>query len=116
MKNSIEAIKAAEIPSGKPLETQVDLGCNFYVQAEVKNPQKLFVDVGFGFFLELTQDEALDFIGKKNQLLETKAKALTEESTKIKTNIKLVINGLRELQGLSPEDLTRKDHYDPLSC
>ena len=32
LKNSIGAIRAAELRPGQPLKTKVDLGCNFYVQ------------------------------------------------------------------------------------
>lgn len=114
LRNSIEAIQKAELPEGKPLKTKVDLGCNFYAQAKVTQPQKVFVDIGFGFFLEMTHQEATDFIEKKRQFLDQKADALTEESTKLKANIKIVLEGLREIQGLSSEDL-RPSVYDPLS-
>ena len=51
---------------GEPLKTKVDLGCNFYCQARVPDPTKIFVSVGLGFFVELTLDEALEFISKKD--------------------------------------------------
>ena len=100
LKNSIEALKFADLPEGQPLKTKVDLGCNFYAKASVKNPQKVFVDVGLGLFLELTHDEALNFIEKKTKSLDEKVAKLTQESSKIKANIKVVLHGLRELQGL----------------
>ena len=99
LKNSIEAIKASNLPKGQPLKTKVDLGSNFYAKASVPNPEVLFVDVGLGFFLEMTYDEALDFIGQKTKLLDQKAEVLTKESSKIKANIKIVLHGLREIQG-----------------
>ena len=68
----------------------------------MKNPQKVFVDVGLGFFVELTHDEAIAFIEKKTKLLDKKTDKLTQASTKIKANIKLVLHGLRELQGMPP--------------
>ena len=96
LKNSIEALQTTGFP--KPLKTRVDLGCNFYMRANVAEPEKIFVDVGLGFFLELGPKEAIEFIDKKTKFLQTKADNLTEESTKIKANIKIVIHGLRELQ------------------
>ncbi|XP_073496552.1 protein UXT isoform X2 [Phyllobates terribilis] len=66
LKNVIQRLK--ELESG-PLQTQVDLGCNFYVNAEVPDSSKIFVALGFGFFAELTLDEALRFIEKKNKML-----------------------------------------------
>jgi len=115
LKNSIEAIKFAEIPEGQPLKTKVDLGCQFFAKANVKNPHKVFVDVGLGLFVELTHVEALNFIQKKTKSLEEKVSKLTQESSKIKANIKLVLHGIRELQGLDPNDLSAKPVYDPLS-
>ena len=115
LKKSIEALKSADLPAEKALKTKVDLGQNFYAKAKVPNHQKVNVDIGFGMFLQMNYNEALDFIEKKNRLLQDKADKLTEESTKIKASIKLVIHGLREIQGLSAEDLTKKPIYDPLS-
>uniref|UniRef100_A0A8C5MLL5 Ubiquitously expressed prefoldin like chaperone n=1 Tax=Leptobrachium leishanense TaxID=445787 RepID=A0A8C5MLL5_9ANUR len=65
LKNVIERLQA---PS-ETLETQVDLGCNFYVNAEVPDSSRIFVALGFGFFAELTLQEALKFIEKKNRML-----------------------------------------------
>ena len=74
----------------------------------MSDPRKVFVDVGLGFFVELTLPEALKLIEKKVKLLENKAKKLTEESCKVKANIKLTLEGLRELQNLTNEDLLEK--------
>eukprot|EP00731_Ephydatia_muelleri_P023651 Em0015g1234a len=41
------------------LKTIVDLGANFYAQARVMDPSRVFVAVGLGFFVEFTIDEAL---------------------------------------------------------
>lgn len=43
---------------------------------------------------------------KKDVELSTQADKLTQQSTKIKTNIKLVIGGLKELQNISLEHKT----------
>ena len=114
LKKSIEALKSADLPQGQALKTKVDLGQNFYVKARVKNPQKVCVDIGFGMFLEMNHTEALEFIEKKSKFLQDKADNLTKESVKIKASIKLVLHGLREIQGLSAEDLRNKNTYDPL--
>lgn len=104
LKNSIIAIQAAGLKEGEPLKTKMDLGCNFYAQAEVPNPQMIFVSVGLGFFAELTLDEALAFIEKKDKQLAGKAEAFTKDSIKAKANIKLVVGGLQELQKISLEE------------
>merc|ERR1712179_100283 len=103
LRNSINAIKLAELVPGEPLKTKVDLGCNFYCQARIPDPTKIFVSVGLGFFLELSLDEALEFIKKKDTELSKEANKLTSDCAKLKANIKLVIGGLQELQQISGE-------------
>ena len=51
LKNSIFAIKASNLLPGEPLKTKVDLGSNFYCQAIVPNPNRIFVEVGLGKFI-----------------------------------------------------------------
>ncbi|KAK0064252.1 protein UXT [Biomphalaria pfeifferi] len=112
LQSTIHKIEEDIIPECE-LKTKVDLGCNFYVQANVSDPSKICVAIGFGFFLEMTLPEALSFINKKTERLQEKAADLTLEACKIKGHIKLVLEGLRELQGLPNE--TIKPYRDVLS-
>lgn len=106
LKNTIQSLQEA---GSQQLKTDVDLGCNFYVQAEVDDSSRIFVAVGFGFFVEMTHDEALRFIDKKTSQLTAFTEQLTKDSAKIKANIRMVLEGLRELQGLGdlPESAGR---------
>ena len=52
---------------------------------------KIFVFVGYGFFVEFTLDEALRFIDKRNAFLTEHTDRLTKDAAKVKANIKLVI-------------------------
>ncbi|XP_063289137.1 protein UXT [Pelobates fuscus] len=101
LKNVIERLQ--EMSPSETLETQVDLGCNFYVNAEVPDASKIFVALGFGFYAELTLDEALKFIEKKSKMLTEISEQLTKDAANIKAHIRLVLEGLRELQDL-PDD------------
>ncbi len=47
------------------MKTKVDLGCNFYCQANIEDPSRIFVEIGLGFYLELTLDEAEKFVNTK---------------------------------------------------
>ncbi|KAG5838875.1 protein UXT [Anguilla anguilla] len=109
LKNTIESLQESGC---KDLKTEVDLGCNFYVQAHVQDSSRIFVAVGYGFFVELTLPEALKFIEKKTSQLTTYTDAFTKDAAKIKANIRMVLEGLRELQGLAdlPEE-TRREVY-----
>ncbi|XP_068964239.1 protein UXT [Petaurus breviceps papuanus] len=97
LKNVLERLQES---GDHRLRTQVDLGCNFYVNAEVPDPSRIFVALGYGFFLELTLMEALRFIDRKSRLLTSLSDSLTRDSARIKAHIRLVLEGLRELQGL----------------
>ncbi|XP_053908142.1 protein UXT [Cuculus canorus] len=83
-----------------PLRTQVDLGCNFFVTAEVPDPQLVCVALGYGFYAELTLPEALRHLERRSRLLERLSEALTRDGAEIRARIRLVLEGLRELQGL----------------
>ncbi|XP_076313485.1 uxt prefoldin-like subunit [Tachypleus tridentatus] len=86
---------------GKSLKTEIDFGCNFYVKAVVPNTSHIFIHVGFGFFVEFTMEEAKCFIDKKVEQLNQQLEKLTKDTCKIKAHIKMVYEGLRELQGIS---------------
>ncbi|XP_031149039.1 protein UXT [Sander lucioperca] len=106
LKNTIQSLQESGL---QQLKTDVDLGCNFFVQAEVEDSSQIFVAVGYGFFVEMTHDEALRFIDKKTSQLTAFTETLTTDSAKIKANIRMVLEGLRELQGLTdlPESSAR---------
>ncbi|XP_034392312.1 protein UXT [Cyclopterus lumpus] len=108
LKNSIQSLQDCT----SHLKTDVDLGCNFFVQAEVEDSSRIFVAVGYGFFVEMNHDEALRFIDKKTSQLTAFTEQLSRDSAEIKANIRMVIEGLRELQGLSdlPES-SRRDVF-----
>ncbi|KAL1021639.1 hypothetical protein UPYG_G00015950 [Umbra pygmaea] len=106
LKNTIESLKESEM---KELKTEIDLGCNFYVQAHVEDLSKIFVAVGYGFFIELTYSEALKFIERKTNQLTAHTEMLSKDSAKIKANIRMVLEGLRELQGLPDVHETRRN-------
>ncbi|KAH6921442.1 hypothetical protein HPB50_000590 [Hyalomma asiaticum] len=93
--------------------TQIDLGSNFYVQAVVPDVSKIFVQVGMGFFVELTHEETLWFVGRREALLEAELQRISKESANIKAHIQMVLQGLRELQGLpaDPDPPKRRDIF-----
>ncbi|XP_030331268.1 protein UXT [Strigops habroptila] len=89
-----------------PLRTQVDLGCNFFVTAEVPSPERVFVALGYGFYAELTLPEALRHLDRRSRLLEQLSESLTRDGAKIRAHIRLVLEGLREIQGLQDPPAT----------
>lgn len=85
------------------LRTMVNLGSEVFVQADVPDTSHIFVDVGLGFHVEFSQLEALDFIVKKEEHLQKQANQHTEKISDIKSQIKLVVEGIREMMGLHGE-------------
>ncbi|XP_067408408.1 protein UXT [Emydura macquarii macquarii] len=106
LKTVIERLQEA---GGRAVQTQVDLGYNFFVSADVPDTSMIFVALGYGFYAELTLPEALRFVERKTRLLTELSESLTKDSARIKANIRMVLEGLRELQGLQdlPEDPRR---------
>uniref|UniRef100_A0A8C3BNH1 UXT protein n=1 Tax=Cairina moschata TaxID=8855 RepID=A0A8C3BNH1_CAIMO len=64
------------------------------------DPQRVFVALGYGFFAELTLPEALRHLDRRSRLLDKLSESLTRDGAKIRAHIRLVLEGLRELQGL----------------
>lgn len=98
LRNVIEKIKESDSAEVDTLKTMVDLGANFYCQARVSNPDKIFVCIGFGFYVELSLDEALSFIDKRVTLLNSRLQSLTKDVSEISARVRIVLEGLRELQ------------------
>ena len=63
----------------------------------------IMVALSKDFFVELTQEEALVYIQKKEAYLNEKTTALTKRSCEIKAHIMFVQEAIRELMGVSPD-------------
>jgi len=55
------------------------------------DPSRIFVCVGFGFFVEFTLTEAVHFIDKKCKHLTSLSDTLTQDAARIRAHIKLVL-------------------------
>ncbi|CAD7682043.1 unnamed protein product [Nyctereutes procyonoides] len=111
LRNVIERLQVKTAKEANPSELymQVDLGCNFFVDTVVPDTSRIYVALGYGFFLELTLAEALKFIDRKSNLLTELSDSLTKDSMNIKAHIHMLLEGLRELQGL--QNFPETPHY-----
>lgn len=105
LKQTIKCMQ--QVPTTDGLRTQVDLGCNFYVQAHVPDSSFIYVNVGLGFHPQLTHEEALRFLDKKLEMLNKQVKESSEKSAKIKADIKFVLEAIRELQILDVSEKSK---------
>ncbi|XVF85882.1 hypothetical protein PTKIN_Ptkin17bG0153500 [Pterospermum kingtungense] len=102
LRKNIENLEKNSVTS---LRTMVNLGSEVYMQAEVPDTQRIFVDIGLGFHVEFTWSEALKFISLREEKLERQIEEYTRLIASIKAQIKLVCEGIRELLQI-PEEKT----------
>ncbi|XP_011496738.1 PREDICTED: protein UXT homolog [Ceratosolen solmsi marchali] len=81
-------------------KTKVDMGNNFFIQAEVENASHILLDIGLGYFVEFTLDEALVVIDIRIKLFERQVINLRKEIARTNAHIKVILIGIRDLQGL----------------
>ncbi|HHV23554.1 MAG: prefoldin subunit alpha [Methanosarcina sp.] len=65
---TINELKSASA-EGKPAETMVPVGFGSFVYAEIKNAEKVIVDLGAGFSAEKTADEAIETLNRRKAQL-----------------------------------------------
>ncbi len=65
---TINELKAASA-EGKTAETMVPVGFGSYVHAEIKNADRVLVNLGAGFSAEKTADEAIETLNRRKDQL-----------------------------------------------
>ncbi|XP_062162008.1 uncharacterized protein LOC133869041 isoform X2 [Alnus glutinosa] len=104
LRRNIENLQKNSVTS---LRTMVNLGSEVYMQADVPDTRRIFVDVGLGFHVEFTWPEALNFISLREEKLTRQIEEYTQLIASIKSQIKLVCEGIRELLQLPAERSVR---------
>lgn len=93
------------------VKTQINVGCDVYMQAAVPDTSRIMVSIGLGLFAEFTLKEALEFIDVKCGSLQKRADELGQEAAQISSNIEVVLKGIQELMALpdpEPESSRRQ--------
>ncbi|XP_010532689.1 PREDICTED: protein UXT homolog [Tarenaya hassleriana] len=103
LRKNIETLEKNGVTS---LKTMVNLGSEVYMQAEVPDTQRVFVDVGLGFYVEFTRQEALDYISQREESLKKQLKEITGVIAKIKGHIKLAHYQIQQILNLPEENPT----------
>lgn len=88
----------SDFPDG--FKTQVDVGCNFFIEAKVTDPSSMLFDIGLNHFLEFTKEEAERFVELRIKALEKMSTGLRESSAAAKAHIKLMLLFMGQLQNL----------------
>nr|XP_048318069.1 protein UXT homolog isoform X3 [Ziziphus jujuba var. spinosa] len=87
LRRNIENLEKNSVTS---LRTLVNLGSEVYMQADVPDTKRIFVDVGLGFHVEFTWSEALNYISLREEKLSRQIEEYTHLIASIKAQIKLV--------------------------
>lgn len=83
-------------PNG--FKTQVNLGCNFFMEASVTDTSKVLINIGLNHFVEFSLSEANKYLDVRIKAFEDKAEELIQKSAETKAHIKLMLFGIGELQ------------------
>lgn len=85
-----------------PTMMLVDIGHRFFMQAHVKQPSLVHVNVGCGVVLPMNHSEAEGFLEKKEKLLAERSKRKTQDILRIKFRMRLVMEAITRLQQPKP--------------
>lgn len=80
-------------------KTQVDIGQNFFIEAHIPDASTILLDIGLGHYMEFSLNDALAVINVRIKLLEQQIAHYRKEIANINAHIKLILLGIRELQG-----------------
>lgn len=80
------------------LETLVNVGCEYYMEAEIPDVSRVFVDIGLGIFAEFTLDEAVRVCSERETLLTKKVDIQSAVSARIKAQMFELSSGLAQLK------------------
>lgn len=96
LEQSIEFIRKHKADGFK---TQVDVGSNMFMEANVDKIEPILINIGLNVYLELTIEEAIKFLEQKIKMLNNESEVLREHSLKIRTEIKILLMYLAEKGG-----------------
>ncbi|CDU18186.1 prefoldin, alpha subunit [Plasmodium yoelii 17X] len=81
----------------KEIETLTELGCDSYVYADILDKNKIFIQIGYEFYLEMSLESAIVFLKKKINLYEEKLTYWNKEIAKIKAHIQILMRAISNL-------------------
>ena len=92
------------------LRTRVELGSGGYMQAVVPDADKVYVNVGLGFHVECSWDDAIRIAELRKESLENQIRSCDASIGAIRAQQKLLAQGLESVKGLlDPEDNGSED-------
>ncbi|CXI46170.1 prefoldin, putative [Plasmodium berghei] len=86
-----------EMKDQKEIETITELGCDSYVYADILDKNKIFIQIGYEFYLEMSLENAIVFLKKKINIYEEKLTYWNKEIAKIKAHIQILMRAISNL-------------------
>ncbi|KAH8293188.1 hypothetical protein KR044_011299 [Drosophila immigrans] len=105
LKNTLQTFDE-HMPDG--YKTQLNIGSNIFMQARVKQMDKILVNVGKEVYLEMNMREAINFSDVRIKILTKQADVVREESIKKRTLIKLALLAIAEQEKLLLEESSKQ--------
>ncbi|XP_010477834.1 PREDICTED: protein UXT homolog [Camelina sativa] len=105
LRNNLETLEKNDVNS---LKTMVNLGSEVYMQAEVPDTRHIFMDIGLGFYVELTRQEALEHISQREERIKKQLGEFTAVITQIKGRIKLAHYQIQQILNLPEENTSSR--------
>lgn len=101
VRNTVETMcmLESELPAGKPLKTRVNVGCDYFMQANA-DIRTFLVCVGLNYYVEYTKDETLAHVRIRSKLLKERADELRDKGARVRSQITLALHCIQEVQGL----------------
>ncbi|XP_015585066.1 protein UXT homolog [Cephus cinctus] len=100
LKSIIKTLKDTNVDKSG-FKTKVDMGNNFYIQANIEDASNILLDVGLGHFVEFSLDEALTVIDVRLKLFQRQIDNLRKQIARTNAHIKLVLIGIKDLQDMT---------------
>lgn len=97
LKNVCESISQS-LSDG--FKTQVNVGGNFFMSANVPDTSKILINIGLNHYVEFTINEAIKFCDFKVKSMENDANVIREKSIETRAQIKLALLCIAEKENL----------------
>ncbi|BFZ63437.1 hypothetical protein YB2330_004559 [Saitoella coloradoensis] len=106
-----DQIKFIQSSSLTTLKTMVDLGSDFYAQAKVPDTSMITIDLRVqDYHANMTLDEALGYIDRKEAMLKKRIDRLTEKGAKLRSDVRVCLEAMAEIYKLDKAD--REGRYE----
>ncbi|KAG5517816.1 hypothetical protein PMAC_000269 [Pneumocystis sp. 'macacae'] len=79
------------------IKVMIDIGSNFYVQSKIPDTSKIIVSLDCcRIYIEMTHDEALEFINKKENILKKRAEIKSNYINQIRAQIVITMEIIKK--------------------